>query len=237
MSDSNLDLIGMSAELKIGLRRYEELFSPYFSFGDFEPLELPPPGKNYTARTKVPVFYDKKPAGNLHALVFQFQDGTGDDKTFKPGDLELPGRFKPMRDPRRILPRSKEGALVEAFFPFFTAMDGKYFRHVVSLEELTVDNPEDPKTIITDGVLGMLPTQYSRALRGENPEAGDASNPPVFLTCGYKDGQRFGDPHAIYCAVPTSGAQVVGFLAVPESPNSAERGLQFFLEREGRLPE
>ncbi|MBW3001555.1 hypothetical protein KY338_00155 [Candidatus Woesearchaeota archaeon] len=238
MDNSNLDLGRMSAELKEALVPYAQLFRPYISFGDFEPLRLTPE-KNYTARTKVPVFYDQKPAGNLYALVFQFHDGTGDDNTFKPDDLIIPGRFEAMKDKRKIMPRSKENTCLEAFFPFFTAMDGKYFRHAVSLEELTVDNPEDPETIVTLGTLGLKVEKYSPALRGGTIKGyNDAPyNPPLFLTCGHQDNKRFGDPHAIFCSVPTAGAQVAGFLAVPENPNPAEAGLKLFLEREGRLPE
>jgi len=239
MDDSKLNLAGMSAELKDTLNAYARSFSGHISFGDFNPLRLTPK-KSYTARTEVPVFCQENPAGTLYALVFQFHDGTGDagdNCTFKLDDLEIPGRFKPMKDPRKIFPRSKKGTHIEAFFPFFTAIDEKYFRHAVSLEEWTVDDPQNPKTIIKAGNLGLSPTQYVEALANESSEDMLRHTLPLFLTCGYQDGQRFGDPHAIYCAVPTPGAQVVGFLAVPEERDHAANGLQMFLARDGQLPE
>lgn len=239
MSDSSLDLRGMSEELKKGMEEYAELFSGYFSFErNFPPLRMTPE-KPYTARTEIPVHGSNKDSiGTLYALVFQFHDGTGDDKTFKSGDLIIPGRFQAMKDKRKIMPRSKKGTNVEAFFPFFTELNGRYFRHAVCLEELTVDNPENPETIVTEGTLGLKAADYTRALRGENAEEYNAalSRPPLFLTCGYKDGQRFGDPHSVHCSVPTAGAQVAGFLAVPDDAVVDLETLGILFEAKGKPP-
>jgi hypothetical protein len=239
MSDSNLDLRGMSEELKKGLEEYADLFSGYFSFErDFPHLRLTPE-KPYTARTEIMVHgRNKDQIGTLYALVFKFHDGTGDDSTFKQGDLELPGRFKPMKDPRKVFPRSKQGIRIEAFFPFFTEVDGKYFRHVVCLEELTVDDPEDPITIVTEGTLGMPSAEYTRTLNGQGPARPQwaSPHPPLFLTCGYKDDARFGDPHAIYFSVPTEGVQVAGFLAVPADAEIDLETLGILFEAKGKLP-
>ncbi|MBD3303890.1 hypothetical protein GF343_02000 [Candidatus Woesearchaeota archaeon] len=230
------DLSDMSLVLKEMLGKYADLFRPYVSFGDFASLRGTP-GKNYTARTEVPVHgRNKDSIGTLYALVFQFQDGTGNDSTFKPGDLELPGRFKSMKDPRTVFPRSKQGIRMEAFFPFFTALDGKYHKHAVCLEELTVDNPENPATIIPQGILGLKTTEYSRALRGEKIKGYDDINPPLFLTCGYKEGARFGDPHAIYHSIPAEGAQVAGFLAVPDDTNADLDTLGILFKAKGKPP-
>jgi len=239
MNDSELDLRGMSAELKTVLEEYAELFSGYFSFErDFASLRLTPE-KPYTARTEIPVYNNKKDSmATLYALAFKFHDGTGDDSTFKPGELELPGRFKPMENPGKVFPRSKQGIQVEAFFPFFTALGEEYHKHAVCLEELTVDDPESPQTIVTAGVLGLSPREYVYTLNRKKPvqPRHGSQSPPLFLTCGYQDEQRFGDPHAVYCSVPTVGVQVVGFLAVPDNAEADLETLGILFEAKGRLP-
>ena len=230
-----MDLQKMSKELVATLANYERLFSPCITFGkDFEPLRITPE-KPYFARTEVPAFYDKKPAGTLYAIAFQLQDATGDDSTVKLQELEIPDRFKNLQDPKVILPRSKEGIHVEALFPFFTVReDGEFVRYTTSLEELTVDDPQNPKTIVKAGNLGMQPTKFVEALAGGSPEVDDIAptNLPLFLTCGGSGDQRFGDPHSIYCAVPLGLAQVVGFLATKEAGHAS-----LFLEKYGQKAE
>ncbi len=178
--------------------------------------------------------------------MFRFRDGTGDESTFKAGQLELPDYLKDTANPKKVLPRAKTSVHVEAFFPFFTAIGkNRYIRHVVSLEELTVDDPENPRKIVKAGNLGLSREEHSlisvRASLDNLDESWSLNkNSPedlsLFLTCGYQDGKRFGDPHAIYCATKI-GAQVVGFLAIPKDRDHAANGLQMFLERDGRLPE
>ncbi len=230
------DLNDLTIELHKMLTVYEAHFSPFVSFGNHRPLQ-PVPGKGYSARTAIPVFYDARPAGTLYAIMFRFQDGTGDESAFKTGQLELPEHLTGLANPKKLLPRAKTGVYVEAVFPFFTAVgNNRYLRHVVSLEELTVDDPANPKKIVKMGELGLRGQEHIHTcIRAciDNPDMSYSldkrrpEDPLFFLTCGYRNSKRFGDPHSIYCATKL-GVQVAGFLAVPE-----RNGLAMLLERNG----
>lgn len=229
------DLDDMSLVLREMLSRYADLFRPYVSFGDFEPL-TETPEKNYTARTEVPVFCDKQPAGTLYAVCFGYRDGTGNDTAFNPGELGIPPAYSGIIPVEKILPRSKEGTGCEAFFPFFTALgNNRYARYVASLDELTVDDPKKPKQLVKAGTLGVSRKEYfSAILNGFKRKNPAEPNPPVFMTVGYRDGERFGDPHAVFCPFP-SGLQVVGFLAVSQE-EASQSSLNLLFDLYGQPP-
>lgn len=210
----------MSLLLEGVLHTYSELTDGKMKFQKFNPFMLTPEKPN-SARTTVPVTYNNIYVGEMYAIAFKPQDGTGDNKTYPMGTLKIPGHLVYNEHPEKILPRKKEGIFCEGFFPFFTLLsENSYHKFAASLELLTVDNITAPSTIVKAGDLGLKPTEYYKIV------GRSAVSPEIQYTCGYRDNQRFGDPHAVHYGIDTSYIQVVGFLAIKDAQkNLIDEGL------------
>ena len=215
----NLDTI--TAELTGAVKNMNEWIFKYAGFylGEFQKMSLTP-NKPNTARTVIPVHNkeDDAKVGDIYAILFAPGDGTGDANTYSLKDLEnleVPPGHAYQKMPERILPRKKICPM-ELFIPFFSIKMGRAYHGLVSLEELTVDNADKPKKLLKLFDLGYDIPEYQKELRVPPSESDHGPNTVGWLqlTTGYKrNGERFGDPHAIFDNVPET-MQVVGFLSI-----------------------
>jgi hypothetical protein len=171
--------------------------------------------RTYCARGCSLATLDGTPVGNMYILVFRPGEGTGDENTYKKGSLRL-NLLRELNDPIdevAVLPRSKEGVLVEGCFPLLSIdSEGGVFEYAVCLHELTVGGT--PESVVPLGTIGMHPNEYvcmygSSLMRG--PQA-------FFTVQTHSNGDRFGDPHSIFYGVPAGyTTQIVGFLAIEDA--------------------
>ena len=169
------------------------------------------PEKPNTARTIVTVGQGDYALAKMYAILFLPGDGTGDANTYKPGQLIVPEYLQFEDKPERILPRKKD-CEKEIFLPFFSVINGKFHNNVVSLEELTVDDVQNPKTIVKYDDLGDSAEKYGNMLNGMYTIKRE---PFCRRTTGYdEESKRFGDPHAIYHRKELESMQMVGFISL-----------------------
>ncbi|MBI2550364.1 hypothetical protein HYV83_04255 [Candidatus Woesearchaeota archaeon] len=202
---------------------------PGLEFG-YVPLFVLTPDKSNTARTIVPVRYNGLAAGDLVVIAFRPGDGTGDESTYKVGQLAVHEDYKGAVQ-QKILPRAKTGIIVEGFFPLFTIAQSSLLppedrhelpkdlviRYAVALDELVVDSSGTQPIIRKGFLLGSDAFAFRHN-----------GMPAISLTTGYlANGERFGDPHSIHYrradkpnyfwdAIQT---QVCGFLAIKGKEN------------------
>jgi hypothetical protein len=205
-----------SLNLKTLRRPLEDALSTYqttdLKFQDFPDLILTPEKPN-SARTVIPITYGTAKIGDLYVIVFAKGDGTGDSKTYKLDDLDIPIEFRYSEKPERIIPRAKTRIIYEGCFPLFSMTPKKHISmFAASLDELGLVG----KTITPLWRLGQNDSDYSKALQDEL-----SLNPQVYLTVGESlDGKRIGDPHSIHYNQNTEDAfQVVGFLGITDPDN------------------
>mgnify|MGYP006221322631 CR=1 FL=1 len=198
--------------LNASLRGYEQVIDSEISFGEFSDFRVTPDKPNY-ARTVVPVRYRGSEVGEMYAITFLSGDGTGDENTYKIGDVIIPDEFRFKEKQERVIPRSKEGIALEAFFPLFsTNHRGHVIPFAACLEELTLN---DHNEIECAWNLGSKQQRYLIQLDSD-PE----SMPRISLTTGTRQyWERFGDPHAIYNPVKVPHSQTVGFLGISDENN------------------
>ncbi len=164
-------------------------------------------------------------AQSVTVIAFKQKDGTGDTSQFALEDLTIPEYLRHTEKPWRILPRSKEGILVEVMLPLFTVFNGDILPHTIHLLQLEAKDGRLGKT----GNHGRLLRDYLNALNRKQ-----ASNPSILLTTGYRrNGERFGDPHAIYCPdlslyvnPDEELIQVVAFLSVRAGDQNNQKMLE-----------
>ncbi len=211
MTTGDLDLTLLREPLENALRGYERLVDSAFRFSWFGDFVLTPDKPN-TARTVVPVLCDEQKVGDLYVILFRPGDGTGDEGTFKTGDLIVPDRFCYKTKPSRVFPRSKQGVECEGYFPLFSMRDRICFLYAGSLDLLSPLNG----VVIKECTLGLGALNYQKVLCEGKPVT-----PRIELTTGTVKGRyRFGDPHAIHYGVETAGVvQVAGFLSVRDRGN------------------
>jgi len=178
------------------------------------------PEKNYSAKSVVPVKYLGQNVGNMVVISFQSRDGTGDESLYKIGQLVIPERLKHANHSEKVFPRTKEGIIYELFFPLFSVYENKINLFATSLEEITVDCVEKPKAVKKAWDLGLNSIDYVKRVKYEDKDIAQKCIAKIYLTVGYRgEGQRFGDPHAIYNPIPMNALQVAGFLTVKNSSN------------------
>ncbi len=209
----NLECI--TSKLRTVLPIYETFLDKNIKFGNHPPLH-PAPNKAYTARTTIPINYKGAKKGDLQIILFKPGDGTGNEDYFTNQDLIIPNDLAFRDKPERVFPRYKEGVLVEVLFPLFSIYSNSIHINNICLEELTIKYEDGTKTIKRMPHLGSNPEMYKQDLRN-----GVQSRPPfIQMTVGHmRSGERFGDPHAIYCPKEFVALQVVGFLAIREKDN------------------
>ncbi len=198
-------------------------------FGPVSPFVLTPDKPN-TARTIVAVSYNGIAVGGLVVIAFRPGDGTGDESTYKIGQLAVHEGYRGA-DLQKILPGAKKGIIAEGFFPLFTIAQSsllppedrhelpndRIMRYAVALDELVVDSSGGQPVIRKGFMLGS----DSIAFRHNGV-------PAISLTTGYlANGERFGDPHSIHYKKSDKKnyfwdmvqIQVCGFLAIKEKEN------------------
>ncbi|MDD5181923.1 MAG: hypothetical protein PHC66_01980 [Candidatus Nanoarchaeia archaeon] len=206
---SNNDLRWIHQNLGRVLEGYEAYIGNGIELRAEGPFVLTPEKPN-TARTIVTVWQDDEKLAKMFAILFKHGDGTGDANTYKPGQLIVPYYLQFENKPERIFPRKKD-CEEEIFLPFFSVIGGKTYDNIVSLEELTVDSVENPKTIVRAKTLGSSVKEYENMICGADIKK---QQPYHLRTTGYKNGARFGDPHAIYQRDDLESIQVAGFISL-----------------------
>lgn len=213
---SGIELATIAEPIRPALQKYSEQTDGAVTF-DIDAaavLELTPDKPN-SARSATPVRHLGEIAGTLYVIVFDMEDGTGDEKTFKLQDSMLGGNY-PLES--KIVPRSKAGIHSEAHLAIaslypYSDEDPVMFANNLDLVTLT-----DQHRLRQLGYLGQSLYDLSKA-----SVSGTELDPTVTLTTGYssESGERFGDPHAVYNKRLT--VQVAAFLAVTDEM-AAEHG-------------
>ncbi len=194
------------------LNRYQKIFNRSLAFLESSKLTHTPE-KAYSAKAHVQVIPIKGSSKTMNLIAFSSGDGTGDNSLYSAQNLIVPPEYQFDEKPERVFPRSKEGIIMEAFFPLFSISDDNVYDNATCLEELTTIETEDKFKLRSLGWLGQFPKLYRAIL------AGQASiNPQIGLTKGYRrNGERFGDPHSIHYSKSEcnqSALQIVGFLGL-----------------------
>ncbi len=220
-------------DIKYALNGYESSFSrgPMrgVNFGDVPRVERTP-DKGYTARTVVPVLHRGRQVGDLVVAIFQPGDGTGGTETYSLDDLVIPPCYKFDNKSWRVIPKSKDGILLQAFFPLFTwNVAGENIHYwITCLEQLSFPKAGNPTRLGREFILGDRPNSFITKL-GSVLESRRGIE--VELTCGYRvSGERFGDPHSVFAPnqifFGNRGpfVQCVGFLSVLSEDKFTEGG-------------
>ncbi len=208
------------------LEGYEQLLNQVQFRKEFTFLHTPQ--KTTTARAVTDVLYQGQKVGDLYVILFAPGDGTGKEEERSPYIYQVPPEYYFEDKPERILPRDKlkEKVLLEVCFPLAT-VEGRYvLKHLIGLEQITVDNAASPTTLVKGVELGgnaSFKYWINNQPVYEDPER--EREFPIYLTCGYRrNGQRFGDPHATFYNPKLAEGrpnlmQVAGFLAVEKEDN------------------
>lgn len=215
MEERFVGLESLRRPLNVALQKYTSRY-PNLAFGQFDDF-VATPDKPNSARTTIQVYYSSRPIGTLYSILFLPGDGTGDHKTFAPGTIHIPSdlRFKEKSD--RVIPRSKDGMLYEAFFPFFSrSPTGVYSYGVSSFQILGIDQ-HNPPNLIRTHLLGLDQDHFNEVV---------SSGVSVPMNASYTTDSnlRFANPHAIFYdpSVSKDIAQVVGFLAITASTKESQ---------------
>jgi hypothetical protein len=158
------------------------------------------PDKPYSARSQTPVRFDREYIGDMYVIAFSPYDGTGDEETLRLGKTSVDQRLP--QQPK-IMPRSKAGIHSEG---------------LLTLAQANVDFPADDPDLFEGSfeLIGLKDDEVTEVghLGHISHLFRLASRPSVTYTVGRdQDGERFGDPHAVYSALDNV-VQVCGFLAV-----------------------
>jgi len=177
------------------------------------------PEKPYTARSTSLVEHLGETAGNLTIIVFDEDDATGNESDYELREI-LPGGNYPLIP--KVVPRKKDGIRSEAHLPIATLLanrDPAVFAN--SLDLIGVDNNGRLTQL---ACLGQDPKVLFDAYHGGRPHL----SPAATLTTGFNpyNGERFGDPHAVYNKQPF--VQIAGFLALTDDM-AAEHASMFSL--------
>jgi hypothetical protein len=179
-------------------------------------LELTP-DKPYAARSEATVRFEDEPVGTLHVIAFAPKNGTGNESTFKLGDVD-PGKYP---HEVKILPRSKTGVAKEVHIPLITRRtedpNADFLQYAGNLSLLGVKDG----TVVKIGEVGQREELFT-GIVAANVDA----LPWQSLTVGYVKGtagheKRFGDPHSVYNDHPDV-VQVCGFIAISDSHTSQQ---------------
>jgi hypothetical protein len=175
-------------------------------------LELTPTRPN-SARSVTEVLFMAENIGKLYIIAFKYGDGTGDELNgYKLEDLEVDEGY-----PRStlVVPRNK------------TDVDPNKSVHHEAHLTIVTHKIEDvhAEPVMFAGrldVLGLKGKKITKIgqLGYSKSEDGDSYDPLATFTVGFdSEGERFGDPHAVYDGISDS-VQVGAFLAVTERINN-----------------
>lgn len=196
-------LTSLEAPIHDVLQAYEAVSEGALSF-DLEraqKLEVTSDKPN-SARSATDVEYLGETAGKLFVIAFEPGDGTGDESGYNLKDLYVDVRDA--RNTKRV-PRNKTGIHSEAHLTVVSHKidepnsDPVFFQGKFDLLGL------DGKFIKKIGNLGQAAISTTEI----------AALPTVTYTVGYRDGRRFGDPHAVFSS-REDAVQVAAFLALSD---------------------
>lgn len=213
---ADIPLAPFADPIRVALNRYAEETDDRVAFDIDAAAELvhTPEKPNY-ARSSTPVKHLGEIAGNLVVIVFAPEDGTGDESTYK---LTYQMRNGLYPTSTKLVPRSKASIHSEA--------------HLTIASQFVGEPDTDPTLFCGNlDMIGFRTTAFraepylsrqadlghSRSAVVSAMQFGMQLKPAVTLTTGYhaSNGERFGDPHAVFNADPFL-VQVCGFIAVSE---------------------
>lgn len=199
------EILGVSLEklrgpIRTALKEYGEISGDLkFDVDNASNLSLTSTKPN-SARSETEAFYRNAPIGSLFVIAFKPGDGTGSEINFNLKDLAVD---TPYPIATLIVPRNKTGVHSEA--------------HLTIVTHKIEDVHAEPKLFAgTYDLLGLKGNKIVKIGQLGHPINQDATPPVTTLTVGYNKSERFGDPHAVYSAIPTS-IQVCAFLAISEA--------------------
>jgi len=214
-------LLSLNEPLEETLNSFE--VSTGMIFGKFANFEYNSQ-KAYSGSTKIPVIYGSKKVGDLIAVVFTKNDGTGNkSKEYNLENIIIPPEYRHKYSQERVIPRDKTDIICEGYFPLFSMnSQGIPIKFASCLDELGLVD----KKLVKLWTLGQNESDFNKAIREEI-----SLRPQIYLTVGkYPDGTPFGNPHAIYYSTSTDTIQVVGFFSITDqnSPmlNFSKRWIQ-----------
>lgn len=199
---AGITLEQLEEPIQEALKQYEAVSEGRLAFDIEDAATLTPtPDKPNSARSATDAKFKGETVGKLFVIAFKPEDGTGDESGYKLDDLaDESGKHTVKR-----VPRNKTGVHSEGHLTVLTKQleepnkDPELFAGTFDLLGL------DGKTIRKIGELGQKTTVTTEELE-----------PFTTLTVGYKqDGERFGDPHAVYSPLPET-LQVCAFLAISD---------------------
>lgn len=157
------------------------------------------PDKPNSARSETDAWFRHVQIGKFYVIAFKPGDGTGSEVNYLLDDLLVDSLY-----PRNIcvVPRNKTGVYHEG--------------HLAIVRQKLEDVHAEPELFI--GKLDLIGLDGVRV--GKIGELGQSEGsapalPLATFTVGYKDGIRFGDPHAVYSSDQKS-LQVGAFLAISD---------------------
>lgn len=194
-----VSLSDFEAPIRTALNTYEELSSGSLKFDADNACKLElTTDKPNSARSETEAGYQGTSVGRLFVIAFKPGDGTGSEINYKLDGLAIKTPY-----PRNtaVVPRNKTGVYNEAHMTIVTHdvdnVHAEPHLYAGRFDLLSLD-----RTIVKKiGELG-------------HPGA-ENINPVTTLTVGYADMKRFGDPHAVFSAIP-SVVQVCAFLAISD---------------------
>jgi hypothetical protein len=192
-----ISLESLEAPIQHALRSYEELSEGRMAFDAANASRLvATPDKPNSARGDGLALFENEAIGKLFVIAFAPGDGSGDESAHKLIDLAVDPTYPRTQ---RIVPRDKSAAHSEA--------------HMTILSQQIDSKLREPK--LFDGQFDLLglTSAVSIGRIGTLGRAEYLPQPCTTLTVGYSQGERFGDPHAVYSARPDI-VQVCAFLAI-----------------------
>lgn len=196
----SVSLEGLEDPIRSALQTYQELSAGNLEFDtdDACRLELTPTKPN-SARSETNAVFQGEQVGKLYVIAFKPGDGTGNDVDYKLEDLSVDSPY-----PRAelVVPRNKTGVHSEG--------------HLTILSHQLADVHAEPQLFVgTYDLLGLVKSFVKKIGQLGHSETQKRPEPRTTFTVGYKDSERFGDPHAVYSLMPTV-LQICAFLAVSD---------------------
>ena len=191
------------------LKAYQEVANNGLVFASEVACKLEPtPTKSNSARSESDARLGGDVIGKLFVIVFKPKDGSGSEVSYKLADLQVDSRY-PVGT--QVVPRNKTGVYSEGHLAIAT--------HGID------DVHAEPRLYAgTFDLLGLKDTKIVKIGELGHPENQKIMVPVTTLTVGYDNGKRFGDPHAVYSAIPGS-LQVCAFLAISDEVQKSHPNL------------
>lgn len=156
------------------------------------------PDKPNSARSATDVIFQGEQIGTLYVIAFKPGDGTGTEIDYQLENLHVDSPYP--RD-ARIVPRNKTGIDSEA--------------HMTIVSHNIEDSHAEPQPYAgTFDLLGLDGTRVKKIGRLGHPVSKGIATPVTTFTVGYRGGERFGDPHAVFSTI--KAVQVCAFLAISD---------------------